>query len=695
MADLLTGRTFFAAMGNPGLYDEAGFVTRVDAIIAEEAPALSRATGRAFSALTDAQQQVFNTFLTDLVWGHLRYPAQDLEDMGTWRYPIFEAADSALGAADVVVSGPTLAVSASTSMSLAPATREELLALIAPWARAGEPRPEQGELGPAGPEGQRGERGPIGPQGDQGERGAVGPVGPQGPQGEKGDQGDPGAPGSGGGTGLSQAQVDQRVQLGVADAAEEGNTDRWAKSKLPTDTAYGTIRTNAEIDARIAKEAREGDTDRWAKDKLPSDTAYDADIRTDSEIDARVTAGTAALTGRVRNNERDIGRLQSTTNQEESELLDLEQDVYERYSEFVQAASISITSVNYGNAIDSRVDLPETVLGPLYVNPTYSPDLPRVRTNEFIVSEAQVTALRALTAVTAGTALTDANSLPFTVGPAGSQIMFRIALSAVATNARSVFLSSNADVTLRVHINEREPRLEAFADKTTPNAMVPASRLPASGGGIFTQVSAYPNRPPPTADSPDFVFFPSLRSTDNAGWFWKQLGSTLLDITESNTRISGKRFYGACVARLALPSVVPLTFRSFCNQARGTFPASRVPSVVAVALEVGSNAVIDVFHAVFEDAFPLDGRTGLTLAIDLPGLTDRPYLYRGFQQTANSSFIYNGRTYNYWRSTNSSVRSDFIFSGGASARRWQTSGVNIIAPNDYVYRLIGRTQSLD
>ena len=58
------------------------------------------------------------------------------------------------------------------------------------------------------------------------------------------------------------------MSAGTHPEARAGNTDRWSKSKLPTDTAYGTIRTNAEIDARIEDWAREGNTDDIPASKL-------------------------------------------------------------------------------------------------------------------------------------------------------------------------------------------------------------------------------------------------------------------------------------------------------------------------------------------------------------------------------------------------------------------------------------------
>ena len=170
----------------------------------------------------------------------------------------------------------------------------------------------QGERGPQGIQGEQGEqgiqgqRGAVGPQGVQGQRGAVGPQGiqgekgDQGPQGEKGDtgargpKGDPGEPGSGGGGGLTEAQVDQRVQAGVEDWAEEGNTDALPTAKIPnipdSKLSGNAITTNAEIDARVHPFAQADNTDRISKSKLPSDTAYDADLRTDAQVDARADA---------------------------------------------------------------------------------------------------------------------------------------------------------------------------------------------------------------------------------------------------------------------------------------------------------------------------------------------------------------------------------------------------------------------
>ena len=61
------------------------------------------------------------------------------------------------------------------------------------------------------------------------------------------------------GGGLNQSQVDERVRAGVIDTAETGNTTRWAKDKLPTDTVYDAdiapIRTRGNDNTRAITSA--------------------------------------------------------------------------------------------------------------------------------------------------------------------------------------------------------------------------------------------------------------------------------------------------------------------------------------------------------------------------------------------------------------------------------------------------------
>ena len=117
------------------------------------------------------------------------------------------------------------------------------------------------------------------------------------------------APSGGGTGGLNQSEVDARITALVDDKAETGNTGRWGKNKLPTDTVYtadlptvpdvSNFLTQSEVDARILIPARIGDTSRWDKSKLPSDTVYTADLPTvpdvsnflnQSEVDNRINA---------------------------------------------------------------------------------------------------------------------------------------------------------------------------------------------------------------------------------------------------------------------------------------------------------------------------------------------------------------------------------------------------------------------
>ena len=321
----LTVQSFIADhLGGASQYDDANvqamlqqFVTRATQALDAD---LRNAGMPAFEDLSERQQRIYNRAAGELVWLQLRSQQAGVDPpRDRWNRALSILGDAFAPTASVVGgTRPQAQPQTAQQQQGAAVDREQVLAIVreavASWALAGEAVPggvgqrgpqgeqgergERGERGPAGPQGEQGEKGDTGDKGDdgaqgiQGEQGIQGPVGPQGPAGAKGDKGDPGEPGSGGGGGLTEAQVDQRVQAGVQDFAESGNTDRIPKNKLPSDTAYDAdIPTNAQIDARMHAEARAGNTDRWSKSKLPTDTAYDDDIRTDAEIDARVSAG--------------------------------------------------------------------------------------------------------------------------------------------------------------------------------------------------------------------------------------------------------------------------------------------------------------------------------------------------------------------------------------------------------------------
>ena len=86
--------------------------------------------------------------------------------------------------------------------------------------------------------------------------------------------------GGGGGGGLTQAQVDARVTAGVADWAEEGNTEDIPENKLPTAATEGLNQT--EVDARVTavipvnRRIPAGGTDTQVLAK-GSDTDYDTE----------------------------------------------------------------------------------------------------------------------------------------------------------------------------------------------------------------------------------------------------------------------------------------------------------------------------------------------------------------------------------------------------------------------------------
>ena len=93
-----------------------------------------------------------------------------------------------------------------------------------------------------------------------------------------------------GGGGLNQSGVDARVRALVADEAEQGNTDRWPTSKVPTLTTLGG-QTQAQVDARIATEARAGNNTRWPTSKVP--TLGNLGGLNQAEVNALIGAGVA------------------------------------------------------------------------------------------------------------------------------------------------------------------------------------------------------------------------------------------------------------------------------------------------------------------------------------------------------------------------------------------------------------------
>lgn len=112
----------------------------------------------------------------------------------------------------------------------------------------------QGDQGPAGPEGPQGLRGPTGPRGLTGPGGARGPQGLQGPQGPAGSSSQ----------GLTRTEVDHRVQAGVADWAEAGNTSPIPASKL-TEASSGGAAASGFIQEQVdANTTISGQTDIFA-----------------------------------------------------------------------------------------------------------------------------------------------------------------------------------------------------------------------------------------------------------------------------------------------------------------------------------------------------------------------------------------------------------------------------------------------
>ena len=93
-----------------------------------------------------------------------------------------------------------------------------------------------------------------------------------------------------GGGGLNQGQVDARVQAGVEDWAETGNTSAIPANKLTNAPSGGGGLTQDQVDARIADWAETGNTDAIPADKLTNAPAGGGGLN-QGQVDARVQAG--------------------------------------------------------------------------------------------------------------------------------------------------------------------------------------------------------------------------------------------------------------------------------------------------------------------------------------------------------------------------------------------------------------------
>ena len=212
---ILTGQSFVENNHLTGLYDSASYIQRVDRVIEQELPAYLRELSiDSVDDVTTLQEPTFNSFLNSLIWAILRFPAGGpTEELNTERARIYAEARSALGISTTVsVTGaPTSDFAQFASdpfdttteqRGISTSARQELESLVAPWALAGNPEPNEGPRGKTGPAGPEGRRGPAGPEGRAGERGPVGPkgsdgaIGLQGPKGSDGPAGQDGKDGA-------------------------------------------------------------------------------------------------------------------------------------------------------------------------------------------------------------------------------------------------------------------------------------------------------------------------------------------------------------------------------------------------------------------------------------------------------------------------------------------------------------------
>ena len=222
---ILDGQTFVTDNNLSGIYDRTAYIARVDRIIAQEMPAYLRELNiDDVGDVTAEQEPTFNAYLNTLIWAILRYPGSAPEQLNNERARIYAEARSALGITPTTRIAGTTATDTSFAQfiddPLAPtdqggisaSARQELESLVAPWALAGMPQPNegpQGERGLNGAQGEMGERGERGPKGDKGDKGDTGEQGDQGIQGPKGNDGAEGAPGPKGDDGAPGSQGEQ------------------------------------------------------------------------------------------------------------------------------------------------------------------------------------------------------------------------------------------------------------------------------------------------------------------------------------------------------------------------------------------------------------------------------------------------------------------------------------------------------
>ena len=300
-------------------------------------------------------------------------------------------------------------------------------------------------------------------------------------RGAMGAQGPPGAAGSGGDAleFASNAEVvDPAVTTKVVNphglrvaidgrvdsAAIEGSTERWDPSKLPVNTAYGTIPTvagrllpsvTADNDGQIAKVNSSGN---WA---LAADDKASATGLTETQVDARVVAGVwvDARTG------------VTLTEQQKQHARDRIGAEAEGQGDFIETdlgtyAWSTSPIPDPLTAEDTGIDIPEGAETLLVRS-----------TDDGLFVMVNVATLLALSDVRdSDTPLGPTNSLSYTdTEPDGNTQGWRIAKRGRRIYWRVTQISDGV-ATFKTRID----RLEPYADRESPTARIPVERLPTT-----------------------------------------------------------------------------------------------------------------------------------------------------------------------------------------------------------------------
>ena len=92
---LLTATEWVNQNPQISLWSRDDFVERMQPVVDNEHRLFSAAIGVTFENLSNESKQTYNHFLSELLWGYLKFPAYTQEEFG-WRETIYDNASGAI-----------------------------------------------------------------------------------------------------------------------------------------------------------------------------------------------------------------------------------------------------------------------------------------------------------------------------------------------------------------------------------------------------------------------------------------------------------------------------------------------------------------------------------------------------------------------------------------------------------------------